>query len=142
MKKIILLLLLICPFTVAFSQTSSVSKENDNAAEENKIVINLASAAWEQLEKGDFGDAVNTCKDGLKVDPTNLYLLGNLAHAYLFNGNYDEAIDIYRQNIGKVFDSGMTWREMIKQDFEAFEAKGFDSKSMDKVLKDSVLSLE
>jgi uncharacterized protein (UPF0335 family) len=30
----------------------------------------------------------------------------------------------------------MTWKEMVKSDFETFTSKGFDTKEMDKVVKD------
>jgi tetratricopeptide (TPR) repeat protein len=101
-----------------------------------------ATIAWEKLEKKDFSGAIDVCKEGLKNDPENLYLTANLAHAYLFSGKYDEAMDLYRNGLGKVFDSGMTWREMIRQDFDAFKALGFDADSMNKVLKDPVIEIE
>ena len=98
------------------------------------IANEFNSMAWNQLDKKDFIGAASSCKEGLKFNSSDLFLWGNLAHSYLFSGNYNDAIAIYRKYLGQNLTKEMPWNDMIKQDFTDFKSKGFDATSMDKVL--------
>jgi tetratricopeptide (TPR) repeat protein len=136
MKNLILILFVIISASGLNAQEAGNDVRLEQEADNSRKALELANVAWEQIEKKDFEGAIKSCKVGLTLDDENYYLQGNLAHAYLLSGNYDEAISIYRKYYGKPFSETMSWKEMIKTDFEAFRSKGFDAANMDKALKD------
>jgi hypothetical protein len=52
-----------------------------------------------------------------------IFIQGNLAHALLFQGHYDEALAIYRHNWDKPL-FGKTFGEVTLEDFVAFDKAG------------------
>jgi hypothetical protein len=70
----------------------------------------------------------------LQLHPGDLLSLGNLAHCYLFNNNYQRAIEIYKAHLQEKVDENFTWREMIRQDFIFFKRNGADTTPMNKAL--------
>jgi hypothetical protein len=52
-----------------------------------------------------------------------IFIQGNLAHALLFQGHYDEALTNYRQNWNKPLN-GKTFGEVTLEDFAAFDKAG------------------
>ena len=68
---------------------------------------------------------VNEIGDGIqKTDRDNLVAIqGNLAHALLFHGHYDEALAIYRKYWDKPLN-GKTFRDATLEDFAAFDKAG------------------
>jgi Tfp pilus assembly protein PilF len=137
MKKLIYTLILIFCGNLCFSQDEKgIKTDSVNTVEPERRAIELIDIAWGQIENKNFTGAIASCKEGLAIDEESQYLLANLAHAYLFSGNFDEAIAIYRKYYGQPFSETMTWKEMVKSDFETFTSKGFDTKEMDKVVKD------
>jgi CubicO group peptidase (beta-lactamase class C family) len=91
---------------------------------------------WSFLENKKFGDAKRYFKRGLKLYPRSLLMEGNLAHCYLFTGNYGAALQIYQAHPNEKIEGNFTWEDMIKQDFIFFKNNGFDKSVMDKVLAD------
>jgi hypothetical protein len=63
--------------------------------------------------------------DGLqKSNRDNLiFIQQNLAHTLLFQGHYDEALMIYRENWDKP-QNGKTFSELTLEDFAAFDKAG------------------
>jgi hypothetical protein len=55
--------------------------------------------------------------------PAAIFIEGNLAHALLFQGHYDEALAIYRQYWDKPLH-GKTLGEVTLEDFAAFDKAG------------------
>jgi len=92
--------------------------------------------AWDALEAKDYNSALLYLQRGLKKDSSNLFLLGNLAHTYLFTGNYTKAIEIYKKHLGQNLNNNFSWEEMIKSDFTTLKADGLPIEPMDKVLKE------
>ena len=71
-----------------------------------------------QMLANEIGDGVNrTDRDKL------IFIQQNLAHALLFQGHYDEALAIYRQNWDKPLH-GKTFAEVTLEDFAAFDKAG------------------
>jgi tetratricopeptide (TPR) repeat protein len=67
----------------------------------------------------EIGDGVEkTARDSLII-----FIQGNLAHALLFQGHYDEALAIYRQYWDKPLN-GKTFGEVTLEDFAAFDKAG------------------
>ena len=65
--------------------------------------------------------AIKYLKEGEILDETNLFIKGNLAHAYLLNGDYEIAKAIYLKYNGQNVDEETSWVQMIKEDFETFK---------------------
>ena len=89
-----------------------------------KLVLNSKFAdARAQCEEAQ--SLVNKIGDGIqKEDCENLiFIQGNLAHALLFQGRYDAALAIYRQNWNKPLH-GKTFGEITLEDFAAFDKAG------------------
>jgi tetratricopeptide (TPR) repeat protein len=105
-----------------------------------KLVLNSqfpeARAQCEEAQRlaNDIGDGVE------KTDRDNLiFIQQNLAHALLFQGHYDEALAIYRQNWSKPLH-GKTFGEITLEDFTTFDKAGLahpDLSRMKQALGDS-----
>lgn len=91
------------------------------------------SIGWSLLEYQEFETAIQYLKRGLQLYPSSLLIEGNLAHGYLFSGDYKAALDIYVAHLGEAVDEQMTWEDMIGNDFVFFKQNQFNQKPMDKV---------
>ncbi len=118
------------------------SKENDKATKINNIdSLNGTSnyindIGWYLLENKKYDEAIVFLKRGLQLYPNDFYLLGNLAHCYLFKNEYDKAIEIYKSNLKRSISSSYSWKNMIQQDFLFFKTKKFPTLQMDKVFSE------
>lgn len=103
----------------------------------------INSFAWDCLLNQKFQKALQVLERGISLvdrnDASYPYLLGNLAHAYLFNNQFEKAHKIYLENLAlKLNDK--TWKEAILEDFIDFKKKGIKSVQMDKI-KEELLKL-
>ena len=62
--------------------------------------------------------------------------IGNLAHCYLFNNEYDKAISHYKEFLNKVKVLNPGLSDMIANDFVTFKSLGFDKSLMERVFAD------
>jgi tetratricopeptide (TPR) repeat protein len=84
--------------------------------------VNLS---WYQLFSRDFQGALNSVKAGLAIEPRDMMLQTNRAHALLLLNREAEAFEVYRQYIGKRFDSGdRSWEDVILKDLTDLEKEG------------------
>jgi tetratricopeptide (TPR) repeat protein len=91
---------------------------------------------WDALRNKNYRGAFLFFEKGLMKDSTNLALLENLAHAYLFMGNYNKAIELYKKYRGQNIAPGQGWDAAIKSDFVTLKADGLPAEPMNKVLKE------
>jgi CubicO group peptidase (beta-lactamase class C family) len=93
---------------------------------------------WYYLENNDYENAIRYIKRSLVLNPNDINGVLNLAHCYLFKGEYSEALKLYKRYV----DSGIEQpfvinkKNAVKQDFVLLQSKGFDKNLMDKVLAD------
>lgn len=90
----------------------------------------LNSLGWTLILNKNFDQALSLFENGIsltqKTDKNYPYLLGNLAHCYLFNNNVDKAKEIYYNNLTlKVGD--LLWADAVVADFNLFIEKGINS---------------
>jgi tetratricopeptide (TPR) repeat protein len=97
-----------------------------------QLASRLGGLAFQLVLDSQFAEAQTRCEeaqrlaneigDGIqKSDHDNLiFIKGNLAHALLFQGHYDEALAIYRQYWDKPLN-GKTFGEVTLEDFAAFD---------------------
>ncbi len=98
------------------------------------------SAGWHYLETKNYKQAELFLKRGLTLHPKSLLIEGNLAHAYLFQNDYDSAIKIYLAHLNESINHDYKWKDMIKDDFSFFKKNGVDESLMNKVLKELKLN--
>jgi hypothetical protein len=104
----------------------------------------LASAyggrSFLDLFVGDWKNALSDADDGLKVDPSEIWILTNKAHALLFLGRTTEARKIYLENaLKKAFPKdpkSKRFLDAVLDDFEQFRKHpppGIDLKIIDPI---------
>jgi len=91
---------------------------------------------WAYLENKYYTEAKAWLSRGLQLYPADLVLIGNLAHAELFTGDYAKAIEIYKTHIDKPCSNGMHWNEMVREDLKYLKTKGLNSKIANKALEE------
>jgi len=104
-----------------------------------KNVEAINSLAWSCLLKQDFTRALQVLERGLTiVDKNNRiypYFLSNLAHAYLFNNQFEKAQMLYFSNSTLKLDN-WSWKDAVLNDFKEFNNRGITSSDMDKIKED------
>jgi tetratricopeptide (TPR) repeat protein len=81
------------------------------------------AAAWWALFARDFQNAIAYSKRGLAINPDEKWINTNLAHGYLFTGQFASAQSIYLEYTG-IKLSDLYWDEVILNDFRDLEAAG------------------
>jgi tetratricopeptide (TPR) repeat protein len=100
-----------------------------------RLASAIGGLAFKLILDSQFAEAQTRCEEALslankigegipKGDRDNLiFIQGNLAHALLFQGQYNDALTIYRQNWNKPLH-GKTFGEITLEDFAAFDKAG------------------
>ncbi|HMI77880.1 MAG TPA: serine hydrolase, partial [Ferruginibacter sp.] len=83
------------------------------------------SFGWHFLETKNYDKAIRYLSTGLIKEPSGAWLAKNLAHAYLFKGDFNKAMELYRQYI-KSAKTDNEWSKTLKYDFEHFRKLGID----------------
>jgi tetratricopeptide (TPR) repeat protein len=107
----------------------------DKDTTKETLVGAYTSLSWYQLFARDFEAARKAAEEGLKLDPADLYLETNRAHALLFLGKTAEAEALYRAHLGKKLSptSNLIWEAAILQDFEDLEKAGVTHAEMARI---------
>ena len=78
------------------------------------------------LETKNYDKAIGFLSKGLASEPSDsLLLIRDLAHSYLFKGDFTKAVELYRQYL-KPGHTGNELIKSLKDDFEYFRNAGFD----------------
>ena len=77
------------------------------------------------LETKNYDKAIGFLSKGLAGEPSDSSLVKNLAHSFLFKGDFTRAIELYRQYL-KPGDNASGLIKSLKDDFEYFRNAGFD----------------
>ncbi len=127
------------------NQAAVLSKQGKNGEAITKLamVINGGKATAldynaigsNYLLTKQYGKALKYLQDGEKIDPTELLLQLNLAHAYLLNGNYKDAKTIYKKYQNQNVTDVLSWSQKTEQDFKAFQKVGIQNEDFERVLK-------
>ena len=150
------------------AQITLLDSVNSKVNNVKKKALNANDDGWEQLRDKKFKEARITLQTAydhlllyieeyLEMKPikqrlngkpdllTKPKLLLNLAHSYLFTGDYDKALKIYTENkslsIDPVSDwqsdiDDVSWEKMILIDFKIFKAIGINNPNLDKAIKE------
>jgi tetratricopeptide (TPR) repeat protein len=122
----------------------SLEKKYPEAAEICKQLIDLgqnqfyAQLGWNLILSKQYAQALKYLQKGASLDAHDLYIQGNLAHAYLLSNEYDKAKEIYQKYSNQNVGFNYSWTEMIKNDLQTLEQteiKHDDFKKVRKLLK-------
>ncbi len=83
------------------------------------------------LETKNYDKAIGFLSNGMASEPSDSSLVKNLAHSYLFKGDFTKAMELYRQYL-KTGHTGNELRKSLKDDFEYFRNAGFDHSVINK----------
>jgi CubicO group peptidase (beta-lactamase class C family) len=87
----------------------------------------LNSFGWHLLESKRFVEAIAYLKRGIELEPNDFGAINNLAHGYLFNHDYEKAIQLYQDFLAKTPNDVTAQKNIIKDDFVYFRKIGLDS---------------
>jgi hypothetical protein len=95
-------------------------------AQDAKIAGKFGDFADRALYSGDFPQALRAVDLGLEFDPSLTWINVNRAHAYMFLGRLDDALDLHRRYRGKQTPivRDVTWEKAVEEDFAKLRAAG------------------
>ena len=109
--------------------SSSLSKDSYNA----RLVSTYGNLSYYYLFSKKFTKSIEVAKQALAIDPTQVWIKTNLAHALLFSEQYEEAKTIYN-SIKNIEDKPekRLFSEVLLDDFDVLEKNGITHKKIKK----------
>ncbi len=98
-------------------------------------VRSYTDIGWYLMEMKDYLTSLAYFKRGAELYPEDVNSQINLAHLYLYNNDYKNAIVIYKQHLHDTIP-GTTWEQMLILDWRFFKDHGMDVKMFDKVFEE------
>ncbi len=100
--------------------------------------IKLASEAfgqigWYLFETKRYQEAIAYFKRGTQLYPTDLNMHMNMAHTYLYSGDYQNALAIYKAHQKDMIRPGFSWEDSMRDDLVYLRDHGYDITMFDKV---------
>lgn len=104
---------------------------------QQQLSLVLGNLSWLHLLNGNPPAALEqgTRAVDLIYDTGVSSTWANIAHAYLFNGRFEQAMAIYSRYQGKTFSDGRRWNDEIGNDFKLLRQLGHSHGDMQKVEK-------
>ena len=100
----------------------------------SELAISYGTLSYDQLLNGFVQEAIHSAEKGLETDTSQKWILLNLAHAYLFNNQFEEAQNIYIGYQNEVVtEDGKTLKDYALQDFAYFKSIQFTHPDMQKI---------
>lgn len=101
----------------------------------NDLVQALGDAGWNALLAGRAADAIPLINESLSMSPNTPWNTVNLAHGYLFQGRYADALKLYSsvKDMSRSPDGKRTYANEIKDDFGIFRRLGLTSPDIDRI---------
>jgi len=89
---------------------------------------------WYQLFNGKPNESLAASLKALELSPDDSVLIkGNLAHAYLFDNQFDKARALYLENRDAKIDDERTFKQAVLDDFKEFQDAGITHPNIDKI---------
>lgn len=90
--------------------------------------------AWYQLLNRNPREAIAASRKALEWSPSDAVTINaNLAHAYLFDNQFDKAKAIYLENKDAKLDNQRTFRQAVLDDFKELQQAGISHPDMEKI---------
>ena len=93
------------------------------------------SVGYDELLQHNLENAKNRFELLTKLYPNDLIILGNLAHSLLLSGLEKDAHKIYNEHREEMITDNISWKLMIKEDFEKFKHSGYDILLLDNCIE-------
>lgn len=93
----------------------------------------IGNIGWYYFEEKNFNEAFKYLKKTSEIAPEDINNFLNLGHAYLFKGEISTAIDTYKKYIKDTVKPGLTFEQLLKQDYTYFKEHQYDVKAFDQV---------
>jgi len=110
----------------------------DDIYTRKEIASNCSNLSYSLLLKKEFNTALHYAQIAIQADESNEYTYTNLPLAYLFNGEFDKAKEIYLEWKDKPFQSEeqfATFKEVFLADFADLEENGVTHPDFEKIRK-------
>ncbi len=89
---------------------------------------------WYQLFNRKPSESIAASLKALELSPDDSVLIkGNLAHAYLFDNQFDKARALYLENRDAKIDDERTFKQAVLDDFKEFQDAGITHPDIDKI---------
>ena len=112
-------------------------KEGDGQVNKQFLAEAYGELAWYELFNRKPENAINAGKKGLDLkaidEPTNNLLNIDLAHGYLFSGQYEKAKEIYLINKDKKVWNDQSVNLTVPENFKEFRKRGINHPDMEKI---------
>jgi hypothetical protein len=109
---------------------------------DTKLALLYGGRSWDDLLLGQFQGAVTDAQLGYSRDHSQVWILTNEAHGYLFQGRVKTAARIYEANLDREANDGEnhTFREAVLQDFVTFRENKYPQMNLEylKPIEDDV----
>jgi len=93
----------------------------------------FADIGWYLFERGKYNESLTYFKRGAQLYPDDLNILISLAHLYLYNNDYKNAMAIYKAHLNDAFRPDCSWENMMQNDLIYLKEHHYDVKMFDKV---------
>ena len=92
------------------------------------------SLGWHQLFNRKPRESIAASLKALELSPDHALIInGNLAHAYLFDNQFDKAKAIYLENKDTTLHDGRAFSQSVLDDFKEFQEAGITHPDMEKI---------
>ena len=112
-----------------------------NSIKNSILVINSGNAGeqvynlvgWCYLLTKNYSKSISYLEEARRKFPLYLYIEGNLAHAYLLNGEFEKAKEIYLKFRSQKINN-VEWKKMVSDDFNVFKGLNINSDKYNEIL--------
>jgi len=112
---------------MAQHKITQLLNQADSPAKNEALAGAYMELAWYELFNRQFSNAIEASEKGLQLnidESDNLMLTTNLAHGYLFSGQYQKAKPLYLDNKDKKLADGRSFKQAVLDDFKEFRQHG------------------
>lgn len=99
----------------------------------DELAFAYETLSYLQTFNGLPKEAIASAKKGLEINPNQVWLKLDLAHAYLFNGDYDSAADLYIKHKDTAMEKGKTFKDYVLDDFKRLKEAKVTHPDMEKI---------
>jgi len=93
-----------------------------------------SNLGWCELFNRKPRESITASLKALKLSPDDPVMIkANLAHAYLFNNQFEKAKALYLENKGAKFHDGQAFSQAVLDDFKEFKDAGITHPDMEKI---------
>jgi tetratricopeptide (TPR) repeat protein len=116
-------------------QYAAAAKDEQKASElDPKNGRYYSNLGWCELFNRKPRESITASLKALKLSPDDPVMIkGNLAHAYLFNNQFEKAKAIYLENKDAKLRDGRTFSQVVLDDFKEFQEAGITHPDMEKI---------